>query len=504
MTGSSYGILSDFALEKDYLLARPPPWQFAVDIAVVFAAVVAARYLCGKRRRLVAAALAVMTAIAALQVGASAAHSDPGDLAEISSSAARDARSSPPDDAAVLHRFSRRGKNVVFIIADMFNGNYLGRAVEEDPSRAARLEGFTWRPNTLAAGSVTAASLPSIYGGRGYEPARLGDMPGTGKDKIDRAAGSFFGRLMDSGYQVTAVDPLYADYAAISRGGQLRLSSSSSYVGLWREKRGVAAKAKEGSKNALLTMVSLFGACPYSLKPRVYDEGSWIVFRKSYQFDYIARKTLGNFAYLDLLPELSSSSEDSSPRAIFIHTQFPHDPFGMDAAGAVIRDSYPDPRANSFLDSRSAYYTARAFVDAFLSWTDWMKREGVYDNTLIILLSDHGNSAGDQGFRPGPKLENPKDLHDLSRARALLLYKPFGARGGLRSDERLAGTADARAILEAGLEGSADPAPAPDPAGREFAVIHGDWADFLANDKAEFTEYHVRGDMNDPAAWSKD
>lgn len=505
LTGSRYGVLNDFTLEKDFLLDRPPLWQFAADIAIIFVAFIAARYLRRRRRGVMTIALAIMVAIAVVQVGVAAARVEPGSLAAMASSSSGGPDASPPADVADLHRFSRGGENVVFIIADMFNGNYLGRALDEDFSRAEKLEGFTWLPNTLAAGSVTATSLPSIYGGRDYEPGRLDALPGTGKEKLGRAAQGFFGRLMDAGFSVTAVDALYADYASFGRDGKLRLSSSSHYVGLWKEKRGIGAGSMEGSKNALLTMLSLFGASPYMLKARIYDQGSWIVFRRSYQFGYIARKTMQNYAYLDLLPELSSSSGNAAPRALFIHTQFTHEPFGIDASESIIKDEYPDPRTKSFVDARSAYLTARAFVDTLLRWTDWMKREGVYDNTMIVVLSDHGNNSVDQGIKVGPKLDNPMDMHALSRAHALLLYKPFGARGKLQIDTRLAGTADASGILFAGLAGK-DPS-APEPASsetRDFAVIHGDWADFLTNERSDFTVYHLKGDMNDPTAWSKD
>jgi len=502
-SSSAYGVLSDFSLEKAFLLEKPPLWQYAADVAILFASFVVARWALRERRGAAAACLAIMAAASVAQVLAASARVEPGELASVASPAARAEGELLPGDAAELHRFSRRGRNVVFVIADMFNGNYLGRAVEERPELAERLDGFTWRPNALAAGSVTAISLPSIYGGPAFEPERLGSLPGTGRDKLQLAAGLFFGRLQEAGFSVTATDALYADYASLSRGGKLRLAASERYVGAWKAREGMAAEAMEGSKNALLTMLGLFGAAPYMLKPRIYDEGSWILFRRSYQFGYIARKTARNFAYLDLLPELSSSSEEAPPLALFIHTQFTHEPYGIDAAGEIIRDEYPDPATRSFVDGRSAYLTARAFVDAFLRWTDWMKREGIYDRTMIVLLSDHGNGSQDNGIAAGPGLDNPIDRHALSRARALLMYKPFGARGRLREDGRLAGSSDAGTILFAGL-GLGAPPPEPSSEGRTFSVISGDWADFLAGERAEYSAYRLRGAMDDPSAWSRE
>jgi membrane protein insertase Oxa1/YidC/SpoIIIJ len=498
LSGASYGILDEFALEKAFLLDRPPLWQFAADIGIICASLVAARYLCRKRRRTAIIGLAILAFVAALQVGAAAARAG-SETAKVAASSREEAtadETGSPELDPDLHRFSRSGHNLVFIIADMFNGNYLGKALEEDGRRAQALEGFTWWPNTLAAGNNTATSLPSIYGGAAYEPGRLKDMPGTGRDKLGRAAASFFGTLMDRGFAVTAVDPLYADYGTLSRGGRLRLSAASRYVGPWQAKNGAKRATKEASKNALLTMLSLFGAAPYSLKARVYDEGSWIVFRKSNQFDYIARKTLANYAYLDLLPSLSSASDAAPSRAIFIHTQFTHEPFGIDASGSIIRGAYPDPKTKSFIDARSASLTASCFVDALLRWTAWMKREGVYDNTEILVMSDHGNNSEDQGFPLKKEFDNPSERHDLSRARALMLYKPLGAREKLKTEDALIGTADASSILAG--EGSREAG------SRDFAVLHGDWADFLANEKSDFTVYRVLGDMNDPSAWSRE
>ena len=62
---------------------------------------------------------------------------------------------------------------------------------------------------------------------------------------------------------------------------------------------------------------------------------------------------------------------------------------------------------------------------ALIRWCDWMKKNGVYDNTMIVAVSDHGNDDSQQLHRLWDgKVEN-LNLHSL------LLVKPFNSHGEL-------------------------------------------------------------------------
>lgn len=505
LSSGRYGILDEFSLEKEFLLDRASIGLYLLDAAIILASAAAGRLLVMKKARLVPPAFALLAAIGAAQAGAAALKASPEDFAPPPTASA----GGLPAGAAEAHRFSKDGRNVVFVIADMFNGNYLGRAVAERPEYAEKLDGFTWYPKTLAIASHTATSLPAIYGGWYFEPEKLNSVPGKGSEKIAAAAEKFFGGMAAKGYSLAATDPLYVDYRALlaDKGG-ITVTESPSYVAPWKAAKGEPDAAwNDNPKNRLLSMVTLFRAAPFMLKTRIYDDGSWIVFRKSYQFKYIAKKTLENYAYLDLLPELSSAGPGGD-RFLFVHTQFTHEPFGVDAKGEVITDDFPEPASRSFVDKASAYYTARRFLEFMLAWTDWMKKEGVYDNSLIVVMSDHGNKADDHDFKLPPALDNPFDRADASRANALFLVKPFGARGELRKDERFLSTADAPAILFNALGDVKAYGPPPPPAGKGrnlyFARIQGSWNDYLETETIGYTYYRVRGDMDKPEDWSKE
>ncbi len=508
ISSSRYGVLDEFSLQKAFVLEVTSAWYFLLDVALVTAAALLGRYLWIKRRRLVIPALVVLTLGSTGQIASAAFKTSPADL--VPDSTVQSA--SLPPGSPVAHRFSRTGKNVVFIIADMFNGNYMGRTLDEQPKYRALLDGFAWYPNTLSVSSVTATSLPGIYGGWDFAPRRLNEMPGTGFQKLTQAAERFFGGMARKGYEISAVDSLYVDLdsptGVLGKSGVMMLKSTD-FAGYWKAQHNVGGVERtDNRKNALLSMLTLFRCVPFSLKACVYDDGSWILFRKTYQFQHIARKTLRTYGYLDLLPQLSSVM-DKGNTFKFIHTQLTHEPFGVTADGSIIAGDFPDPRTKSFIDGTSAYYSARKFVDFLSNWVEWMKSNGVYDNTLVIVVSDHGNNANDTGIRLPPKLDNPADRADLSVSHALMLVKPFGAHGAVRVDPRLVSNADSAAVLSHALGDRAagnDPTEGANPGPRtlEYAALQSSWMDFLQNEKAAFNHYIVQNDMFDPQDWRKE
>jgi hypothetical protein len=341
----------------------------------------------------------------------------------------------------------------------------------------------------------------------------MNEMAGTGRQKLRQAAGKFFGGLARAGYEIAAVDPEDIDLETLNRivGGEgVTTLHSSAFVSYWQSRNNFhRGDLTDNPKNALLSMLTLFRSVPFSLKARIYDDGSWIMFRKSYQFQYIARRIVRTYAYLDLLPQLSSIKTSGNTFKL-IHTQFTHEPFGVTAEGAIISEEFPDPRTKSFIDGTSAYYTARQFVEFLSRWIDWMKREGVYDNTFIIVVSDHGNNANDTGIDFPDSLNNPFDRANLSRAHVLMLVKRFDAHGAIRIDPRLVGNADVPAILfnavDRGASFGEDPtlSPSPGPRTLEYALLEGSWKDFLDNEKASFKYYTVQKDAHNPWSWSKE
>ena len=86
-------------------------------------------------------------------------------------------------------------------------------------------------------------------------------------------------------------------------------------------------------------------------------------------------------------------------------------------------------------------------------WLDTLRALGVYDNTRIILASDHGMTLG--GLIDGTQLENGDSIEALN---CLLMVKDFGSNEPFRSSEEFHMNADVPALATQGiLDGAADP-----------------------------------------------
>ncbi len=503
-----YGILDELRLEKDHLLDSASLPRFLLDVVVIAIACAAARALVRRRPAVLAPALLVLTAALAVQVTVKGLSTDRSAFVQEEEGDSPDL----PAEAARIHSFSRDGTNIVVLVADMFNGNYMGRLLAEDPGYRSRLDGFVWYRNTLAISSTTVTSMPAMLAGWRYAPEAMNAMSGTGRQKYERALRELLDAATAKGHDVSLVDPLYLDMARISAEayqGRLALSRSPSYVGYWRRQRGIAAAAEDGSaKNRLLAMVAVFQSTPFMLKAAVYDSGSWLIFRRSYQFRKMARNAIKSYAYLDLLPEMSSAGSSAGTFKL-IHTQLTHEPFGVTRAGAIIDDEFPDPDTRSFVDGTSAYYSAKKMVDFLLAWTDWMKAEGVYDNTMIVMVSDHGNNAMDNGLELPPGLDNLLTRWEISKANALLLVKRFAAAGPLQTDGRFLSNADMAAIVASALgsptAAGEDLTQGPARPGRvlTYSRYYGNWSSFMVEKRANLSVYEVRDDMYVPQNWSK-
>lgn len=95
--------------------------------------------------------------------------------------------------------------------------------------------------------------------------------------------------------------------------------------------------------------------------------------------------------------------------ALFVHLMEPHDPYfehpnisgdgaaeynGVGFARAEVE--HPDPADAEYL--KGVYVDEITFMDKELgAFFDWMKREGVYDNSVIILTADHGEEFFEHG-----------------------------------------------------------------------------------------------------------
>jgi hypothetical protein len=405
-----------------------------------------------------------------------------------------------PENLPNAHQFSTNGQNIVFVIADMFNGNYMGKILEQYPEYAEKLQGFTWYSDTLAVSYNTATSLPAMLGGGKYLPIKMNGNGKTGMEELSLAASSFFQEISAKGFDITVANPSYIQPECIPSQNIYDIRSFSDH---WKKVNGIDLGAGNSDKSTLPVLLSILNSAPFHWKYIVYDDSSWIIYRKSALFTYMREKAIKDMAYLDLLPSLSSTGLHPG-RFFYIHNELPHTPFGLNKAGDLVDGEFPNPEKRNFANTDAALYSAKKEIDLLINWFDWMKKNDVYNNTVICIVSDHGNPFNDADIPDGTLKDSLFSTYDLSRSNALMMIKGFGSMGPLTENQRGISSADTIGILDShtGLSFSDSVFDPNVEKERIYSSIATDWEAYLGRDTVPFRSYRLRGPRSKQESWS--
>ena len=408
-----------------------------------------------------------------------------------------------PADNDLINGYSKAGKNVVLIVADMFSGGYMERILEECLEYKDKLSGFTWHRNMLAAATETATSMPSIFAGEEYLPLAMNSMPGSGDEKVNKAADTLFRQAEKQGYKVSVVNGSAAYLAGATLEGTAN-SELEPYQQYWEKVRDIKSdSARKVNQGHLLTMLTIFQGAPYFLKPVIYNDGGWLIFSRVALFWYVRSHVFSEYSFLDLLPEISNGQSQQNTFKYF-HSCFTHIPYGIGEDGNLVdfNSQYPDQVHKSFIFGESAYYTAKKFISLMVAYTDWLKGAGLYDNTTIIIVSDHGNDYSENNPLAPEGIESVLPRDTFNRLNSLFMVKPAGASGAIQVDDTFASNGDINAVLQnaLGLKSTYT--------GSNVHVGVSPRADFVSsrsnfrsNGTANYTIYRVKDSITDPKNW---
>ncbi len=195
------------------------------------------------------------------------------------------------------------------------------------------------------------------------------------------------------------------------------------YLSYYSAKRGIKHKATSG--DGFLVSVSLFSATPWSLKNFIYEGGSWIGSTRGHN-DSLSTSRLRDWAFLESFPELANANAKKSTFKL-MYSEITHQPWYMEPDSCEIcQKGYPHKVGQAI--NPGHLQTETCALRSIGKWLTWMKANGVYDNTTIILTSDHG--------------------HGIGRKSALLLVKPAGAhQKAIRIDRNPVELSDASQMI---------------------------------------------------------
>ncbi|MCR4798620.1 MAG: hypothetical protein K5853_09305, partial [Lachnospiraceae bacterium] len=165
------------------------------------------------------------------------------------------------------------------------------------------------------------------------------------------------------------------------------------------------------------------------------------------------------YTVMEKLPEISKIEDDEEGTFLLLSSNMTHETVLLQKpdyvpAEKVDNTEYDAAMAGQYVidgvemkmeteDQQEQYSTNMAAYLELAKWFRYMKEQGVYDNTRIILVSDHGWPVGQFGL-------TLPDGTDTEKFRALLMVKDFDATG-FTTDDTFMTNADVPVLTLNGL-----------------------------------------------------
>jgi hypothetical protein len=361
-------------------------------------------------------------------------------------------------------RFTRTGNNALLIFLDRYMGGYVEQFLAEDPTLATQLDGFMWVPKSLAPGYNSIAGVHAVVGGYDYTPREMNARGRPLRELANEAFSILPSNFTKKGWEVSWLRPhgldftMKGDCSVLSHITGLRCGEPPADIARKAaERHGISMQHLSTSNYVdLLVLLAAMRVAPYEVKATLMERGPWLPFLR-----HTAGVTLNEWAQLKALPELSTATASKNQLDI-VFNFLPHEPYFISedctplprkaepSAARLAEGNWPDAFAyHHELGARCALRLVRDYLV-------WLREQGVYDNTTIIIASDHG-IIGSVKDRSSRAIAGGTEGNEYVASRSLLLYKPRGAHGPLTVSDAFLPNAEVPRLLCEEIGGCTNP-----------------------------------------------
>ena len=435
-------------------------------------------------------------------------------------------------------QLTTNGKNVMVIMMDRAFGGYVPHLMKEDPNLKKQFAGFTYYSNVISFGGSTNFGVPALFGGYEYTPVEMNkrdtELLVTKHNEALKLMPELFEK---NGYQVTVSDPPYANYSEIPD-----LSIFDEYPNMNTFITGArftdpALKAQV-VKNSLRNFFcfSVMKSMPLAAQPTIYNNGNYNQAKSSAKQTYSTQNAQstsvasgisnGFMACYNVLANLSNitkvTDEEKNTFMIFTNNTS-HEPTLLQTpdyvpAMQVDNTAYDAANTDRFtangktmkvddINKMQHYHSNMATFKQLGAWFDDLRKQGVYDNTRIILVADHGRG-----------LDHFDELtHELESGRIntevyypLLMVKDFGSTEFTTSDKFMTNADVPTLATEGIIENPVNPFTGKainsdeKTAHDQYMIISGKWRITENNGKTYLPAFwaSVKDNLWDPDNWA--
>ncbi|WP_297205170.1 YidC/Oxa1 family membrane protein insertase [uncultured Brachyspira sp.] len=343
-----------------------------------------------------------------------------------------------------IFNLSKTGDNIFVFILDRAINSYWMDALERFTEYKEKLDGFIIYPNTASFSSHTT-TIASIYGGYCYMPYELSTNGNYSiKDKHNEALLMLPLSLEKYGYKSSILEPAYANfndvpdlsifdgYSNINAYNNNRIDNYSISKYLNITNFNINNKKKINQKNRMIRF-SIFRMLPINLRYDFYKNGTW------FNFDiFNVNSSVYTYAILSNTKDFINIKEEGNYYNI-LHNMITHEPqfFASDYLPYSESKNIKDEDLLIYKNALSVkhFYANIASINILIDFIEYLKDNNIYDNTKIILISDHGENVNTTVF-------TNDSSKFISLFNSLLIYKDFNSKGNIQIDTNFMTIAD--------------------------------------------------------------
>ncbi len=427
---------------------------------------------------------------------------------------------------------SQDGQNVVVIMLDRALGEVVPFLVNEKPELKEAFDGFTYYSNVISYGGNTNFGVPPTMGGYEYTPVEMNKRENESlKEKHNESLKVMPALFAQNGYNVTVCDAPYANYAWVpdmsiyDEYPTIQKYITKGYFGTPEMKERTI---QNNHRNFFC--FSLMKAMPLCMQSGMYSGGTYNQAQVQgvsttqtregvSRSEGLSQTFMDPYTTLCNLKTMTHITEGGEDNFLFFFNDVTHESMLLkepeyEPAEVVDNTAFDEANTDRFTvngqtlniveDADMTHYqTNMAALLQLGKWFDYLRENGVYDNTKIILVADHGSGLW--------LLPNELNLGylDVGRVFPLLMVKDYNATGFTTSDEFMTQADVPTIAFDGAIENPVNPFTgkpinnAEKTAHDQFIIASDDW-DVNVNNGNSFLPsgwYAVTSDIWDKSDW---
>lgn len=308
-----------------------------------------------------------------------------------------------------LYKLSTKGKNVIIIMIDNALGMYIPYIFKEKPELKTAYSGFKYYSNVVTYASFTILTLPTIFGGYEYTPVEMN------KRKNDKNADKIF-----EAYSVLPMVFKNNDFNTSIIDISEHINLKKGLTKIITNKKEVTFLNASVDKFIMFTFMMM---TPRIIQPYVYNSGKYLcsteqqLILSNYKAKGKPTHYINEHEALNSLIESCEINDGIENNYMSLVNGITHGPYALlQTPDYLIKDEVDNTEyyinnyenfnynGSNILDKNNGEClpSYNVMVGALMSiskFINYMKQNNVYDNTRIIIVSDHGFRFNDLDYK---------------------------------------------------------------------------------------------------------